>query len=127
MLYRVYGPIAAEPLLHLALQRIARTPAARLGIVYNLVPRRPYPPAEIVRQAGVRHGGPVHPGEIVAQLASRSMRGPYQLPQNLGQALYLGSILAGGVNGQTLPLSVSTCRASYLPPPPVGTAVDMAV
>ncbi len=127
MLYRVYGPIAAEPVLHLALQHVARSPAARLGIVYNLVARRPLPPAEYVLEAGVRYGGPVRPGAIVEQLANRSIRGPYQLPLNLGQAIYLDSILAGGVDGQTLPLSMICCRATYLPRPPVGTAVDIAV
>jgi hypothetical protein len=43
MIRAVWAPAAAAPLLWLGLQKIARTPTARLAMAYRLVPQRIYP------------------------------------------------------------------------------------
>ena len=123
MLYRVYGPIAAAPSLHLALQHIARTPAARLSIVYEIAAR--CPPAVLVQECAVRHCAALPPAEVAEILADRALRGPFQQPFNLGNRLYLDSLLAGGIDGQQLPMSICRCDQAYLANECVGAVTDI--
>jgi len=125
MIYRVYGPIAAAPLLSLSLEHIARTPAARLGIVYQIVPmRHTLSPAAAANRALLAPNRPLPPSELAELLAARSLNAPVQLPRNLGNGLYLDSLLSGGINGQPLPLSVERRVEHYQPGPAAGGAFD---
>lgn len=98
MLSAIYGPSAAAPLVSLSLEHIARTPTARLGISYQIVP------AYVLDT--IRCGAP--PGIVPW----------YAVP--LGTGLYLDSLLAGGVDGQPLPLVLSVS----VPPAP-GSVIDV--
>jgi len=138
MLYRIYGirplparpavlyaprTITAEPVLHLALQHVARTPTARLGIVYQIADRTP--PAEITHEIAVRRGAPLAPAGIANLIAHEGVVRPGPALFNLGNALYLDSILAGGVNGETLPLSIGRRLEAYMPALVVGNSVNL--
>lgn len=98
MLSAIWGPAAASPLVSLSLEHIARTPTARLGISYQIVP------AYVLDT--VRGGPP--PGIIPW----------YFVP--LGTGLYLDSLLGGGINGQSLPLVLSGSGT-----PPLGMTIDV--
>jgi hypothetical protein len=101
MLSAVHGPGAASPLVSLSLEHIARTPPARLGISYELLPA-------YVRESEAPSDPQAAPGIVVW----------YHTP--LGIGLYLDSLLGGGVNGQPLDLSVSASSAP-------ATRVDVVV
>jgi hypothetical protein len=97
MLSAIFAPTAAAPLVSASLERIARTPTARLGISYQIVPA-------YVRPAW--HG------------AAAGIRPWYAQP--LGSGLYLDSLLSGGVDGTPLVMPVSV----YVPPAP-GATIDV--
>jgi len=84
MLSAIFANTAAAPLISLTLERISRTPTARLGIVYQIVPSYQY-------QADHPDGG-------------GGIRLWYEVP--LGAGLYLNSLLSGGIDGQPLMLPV---------------------
>lgn len=96
MLSAIWGPAAASPLVSLSLEHIARTPTARLGISYQIVPAYVL---DTVR--------PEAPGIVPW----------YAVP--LGVGLYLDSLLGGGVNGQPLPLALCPSAA------PLGMTIDV--
>ncbi len=85
MLSAIFANTAAAPLVSLSLVHIARTPTARLGISYQIVP-------DYVYQTN-------HPG------GGAGIRPWYAVP--LGAGLYLDSLLSGGIDGQPLMLASS--------------------
>lgn len=100
MLAPIRPPLAAAPLLFLALQKVARTQTARLAVGYRLVPRWPaivdvYIPADTWL---IEHPQLVAAG-VARRLADKSLH-------RIGEALYLDRLLAGGIVGEELPLSV---------------------
>jgi len=95
MLSAIYGPGNASPLVSLSLEHIARSPAARLGISYQIVP-------SYVLQAESPDDAGIVPW--------------YAVP--LGVGLYLDSLLGGGVDGQALPLALDGSPAP-------GTVIDV--
>lgn len=78
----------AVPLLFLGLQKIARTPTARLPVGYRLQPRYVY-------------------GDV--PVAAREYPLPWALAVrralSLGEVWYLQRLLAGGITGEVLPLT----------------------
>jgi hypothetical protein len=78
----IAAPTAAGPLLGLALEKIARTPRARLAVGYTLVP----------------HLAPLGPDGAWADARLKARIQP-------GMALYLDFILAAGTTGEVLPLA----------------------
>ncbi len=84
MLSAVFANTAAAPLVSLSLEHIARTPAARLGICYQIVP-------DYADQSNL---DPAAQSGILPW---------YSLP--LGAGLYLDSLLSGGTNGEPLILA----------------------
>lgn len=87
----------AAPLLFLALQKIARTPLARLRMGYRILHgcECPYPTGAL--------GGPIECGRLV----DRNLR-------PIGNALLLDRILAGGIVGELLPMHL-VCGATTVP------------
>jgi hypothetical protein len=85
MLSAIYANTAAAPLVSLSLAHIARTPTARLGISYQIVPDYVYLSDNPGAEAGIQPW--------------------YAVP--LGAGLYLDSLLSGGIDGQPLILAVS--------------------
>jgi hypothetical protein len=88
----ILAPTAAAPLLWLGLQKISRTPRPRLAVGYRLVCRR-----------GSRRG---------CGCGTAAAADPSKLPP--GARLRLERFLAGGVAGETLPLSLFNCRPGEL-------------
>jgi len=97
MFVRPLSTLSAEPILGLARNHARWTPLARLSIVYEIQPQRPLPPLNALPQ----HPVPANPGVIAL-----SDRGPLEVSANLGQGLYLDSILMGGVDGEALPVTL---------------------
>ena len=88
----ILAPTAAAPLLWLGLQKIARTPRPRLAVGYRLICRQPYGPG--------------------CDCGSAPVADPSKLP--LGVRLRLERFLAGGIVGETLPLTLFNCRLGEL-------------
>jgi hypothetical protein len=99
-------PISAEPILGLVRAHARRTSLGRLGVVYEIVPSPSSRPAL---------GSTSHPalaacepsklgkgGENVALRAKSKVQA--LLP--LGQALYMDSIIEGGIDGEQLPVTL---------------------
>jgi hypothetical protein len=84
----IYPTTAAAPLLFLGLQKIARTPTPRLEVGYRIQPRYDVLPP------------PIAPFWIAGPLTMKGLR-------PLGQALLLDRLLAGGIVGEELPLSIA--------------------
>lgn len=111
----IRGPTAAAPLLWLGLQKIARTPTARLAVGYHLVPRIDCPPPGAICALPfvcppIPPGRPVEVADCIADLPVHLV--PRGL-RPLGLGLYLDRLLAGGIVGETLPLSL-VCLAMPL-------------
>ncbi len=120
MLSAVYGPSAAAPLVSLSLVHIARTPKARLGIAYHLVPTFSFESARVRhRQRFVQPNG-FDQADFLGGVAQRDggIRLWYDVP--LGTGLYLDSLLGGGIDGQPLTMSMSANYAAS-----AGTALDV--
>ena len=71
-------PLLAAPMLWAGLQKIARMPTGRLPVGYKIIPRVAFE----------------HPLNAPAQ------------PRPLGVAWYVDRLVAGGIVGETLPLSI---------------------
>jgi hypothetical protein len=93
----ILAPTAAAPLLWLGLQKIARTPRARLAVGYRIVCRN-------------RQYAPCGCGATQVDVS--------KLP--LGARLRLERFLAGGIVGEVLPLSLFNCR-----PGAIGAQIDL--
>lgn len=107
MFVRPISTLSAAPLLHLRLARIARAPLSRLACSFHVVPRFP-----------CREAGPIAtqdfccwrvaerlPNKCTELLAEQWAVGQLQLRRNLGQAIYLNTLLAGTQIGERLPLA----------------------
>lgn len=124
MSLRPLYPGYASPSLPLALQRIARTPAARLAINYLLSPRRqldcPLGVSLAVRQCRV-------PFPPVCYEPPCGVVDPFQIP--LGEALYIDRLVTGGIIGTRLAildrLRFPTERLEHWGAPTVGKNVDL--
>jgi len=93
MAYAVYSVTAAAPSLSWGLYKIAHTPTARLRVGYHIVDRNECR----FDSARFQIADPA-----LAQLKPRvEVRGI----RPLGNALYLDRLIAGGIVGDTLPLS----------------------
>jgi len=83
---QAYGPIAAFPILPLALNKVARTPIARLSIGFELIPPRRVTPFRA----------------SLLSLATYKVR--YDRLRGLGASLDVDRLLAGGIAGTWLDL-----------------------
>ena len=99
---QAYGPIAAFPILPLALNKVTRTPIARLSIGFELIPPRRVPPfrASLLSLATYK----VHHGRLL----------------DLGEKLDIDRLLAGGINGTWLDLLER--EVDFAPPDPAVVA-----
>jgi len=95
---RGISTISAEPIVGLVLGHIRRTQLARLGIVYQITPSPSSRPALVVSAAN--NAGPVH-----ASGAFGAKPQPQALI-TLGQALYMDSIIEGGIDGEQLSVTL---------------------
>ncbi len=106
MFTRILSPLSAEPNLALNRAYVRRTPLARLSIVYQIDPQCA---GSGPRAAGGCCGTRLPQNNAIAysQLLNMSWsHAQLQLTRNLGQELYLDSILMGGVNGENLPVTL---------------------
>jgi hypothetical protein len=114
MFTRILSPLSAEPNLALARAYVRRTPLARLSIVYQIQPQ--YNGAV----AGSAPRLPQNNAIAYSELLNKSWaHAQLQLSRNLGQELYMDSIIMGGIDGETLPVtldpSVQAEIASHMP------------
>jgi hypothetical protein len=132
----IRGPTAAEPLLWLGLQKIARTPTGRLAVGYHLISRDGCPPPGAIC-APPFVGAPLPPGPPVDVADFFADHPAHLFPHGvrpLGLGLYLDRLLAGGIVGEFLPLS-RVCLAMPLANlwvearehAPLGGMIDVAV
>jgi hypothetical protein len=101
-----YGPIAAFPLLPLALNKIARTPIARLSIGYELIPPRRVTPFRAT----------------LLSLATYKLR--YERLRDLGESLDVDRLLAGGIAGTWLDLLEREVEIEPAPDPALEPQLD---
>lgn len=125
MLYALPGPLAAAPLLHLTLARVARTPRARLAVGARICSGEPAGPVE--RLAPCRRSPPQHAGEYVALVGAEWTHAQFQLRRNLGQALARDTILAGIDVGEVVPLANLCCEARLRQAGACGAMLDVTV
>ena len=93
---RGISPLSAEPILGLVRAHARRTALGRLGVVYEITPSPSSRPAAVITVAEKAGETPAH-GEFGAKpLAMVS----------LGEALYMDSIIEGGVDGEELPVTL---------------------
>ena len=115
MFTRILSPLAAEPNLALNHAYVRRTPLARLGIVYQIQPQ--YNGGTIARAASAL---PQNNAVAYSELLNNSWsHAQLELSRNLGAGLYLDSIIMGGVDGESLPVTVDSAAqaeiAAHLP------------
>ena len=97
----------------LARAYVRRTPVARLGIVYHIVPEPPGRTSYVVGP-----GLPQNNALAYSELLNRSWpHAQLVLSRNLGQELYLDSILMGGINGEFLPMTLDRSTEIGSPQP----------
>ncbi len=105
MFTRILSPLAAEPNLALNRAYVRRTPLARLSIVYQIDPQCVGGGRACSPCCGTRL--PQNNAIAYSELLNMSWaHAQLQLTRNLGEALYLDSIIMGGVNGENLPVSL---------------------
>ena len=96
MIVRSISPLLAEPILGLVRAHARRTALGRLGVVYEIVPSPSSRPAAVISVAA-------QTGKVVDPF------GPKPQPQgliSLGQALFMDSIIEGGIDGEALPMTL---------------------
>jgi hypothetical protein len=103
---QAYGPIAAFPILPLALNKIARTPIARLAIGFELIPPRRVCPFRAA----------------LLSLATYKLR--YDRLRGLGESLDVDRLLAGGVAGTWLDLLEREIDFAPAPDPALEAQLD---
>jgi hypothetical protein len=94
---RGISPISAEPLLGLVRAHARRTVLGRLGVVYEIMPSPSSQSALVVSSA------------FKAEPAAHGEFGAKPQPQaliSLGEALYMDSIIEGGIDGEELPVTI---------------------
>ena len=101
----VHAPTAAGPLLWLGLQKVRRTPTARLALAYRLVPPRGCCAGSHGSPCCVRTAEQLPDGLMAANHAGERPRSPLPVARSLGENLLLDRILAGGQVGDALPLA----------------------
>lgn len=104
---QAYGPIAAFPILPLALNKITRTPIARLSIGFELIPPR--------RVAPFRAS--------LLSLATYKLR--YDRLRDLGESLEVDRLLAGGIAGTWLDLLEREVDFAPAPDPALEAQLDV--
>ncbi|HEX4143726.1 MAG TPA: hypothetical protein VHY91_09350 [Pirellulales bacterium] len=93
---RGISPISAEPILGLVRAHARRTTLGRLGVVYEIVASPSSRPALVVPAAGKPAANEI-PNEF----------GPKpQAMVTLGGALFMDSIIEGGIDGEQLPVTL---------------------
>jgi hypothetical protein len=122
MIRSLVGPRAASPLLHLGLQKIARTPRPRLQVGYHLVDRSNRCRTIPAMACDSRLRAPSAPEQIVqtARLAGALQPAVAWI---LGNRLEIEWLLAGGIVGERLPLANLRCEAAERMP--CGGLVDL--
>jgi hypothetical protein len=96
MIVRGISPQSTEPILGLVRAHARRTALGRLAVVYEITPTPARRPASAVSAA-------VQTGKVPHEF------GPKPQPQgliSLGQALFMDSIIEGGVDGEALPMTM---------------------
>jgi hypothetical protein len=93
---RGISPISAEPILGLVRAHARRTVLGRLGVVYEIVASPSSQPALAVSAA--------RKAENVA--VQNAFGAKPQAMVSLGEALYMDSIIEGGIDGEQLPVTI---------------------
>ena len=122
-------PLAAEPVLGLGLDKIARTPRPRLEVGYRILwrpacaPHAPIPCREDLCGLAALNRPRISAkmGRIPGALRPAGALAP------LGLELYLDRLLAGGIVGEFLPLANERCEAGHRATPLLGAALDLCV
>lgn len=110
MHYAVYSVTAAAPSLSWGLYKISHTPTPRLRVAYHVVPRD-YCTFDSCRLDACD----VDYTQLQPRVEVRGIR-------SLGNALYLDRLIAGGIVGDTLPISNLCIEASR---DCLGTQIDL--
>ena len=93
---RGISAISAEPILGLVRAHARRTALGRLGVVYQIVPSPSTRPPAVVS-----------PANKAGNVAVHNAFGPKpQAMITLGQALFMDSIIEGGIDGEVLPMTL---------------------
>ena len=95
---RGISPISAEPILGLVRAHARRTVLGRLGVVYEITPSPSSRPALVIAAT--------HQPENVSVHDPFGAKPQPQALITLGEALYMDSIIEGGVNGEELPVTI---------------------
>ncbi len=110
MFTRILSPLSAEPNLALNRAYVRRTSLARLSIVYQIQPQ--------YNGAGPAGGPPRLPQNnaiAYSEMLNKSWaHAQLVLSRNLGQGLYLDSIIMGGIDGESLPVTLDAAAQSEL-------------
>gem|GEM_PF-2110740 len=115
MFTRILSPLAAEPILGLGLNKIARTPRPRLAVGYRLEPKAACNSASTCDLAARARAPQPNARAYVEFLAQSWSHAQLQLTRTLGASLFLDRVIAGGVVGEVLPLATLRCRENNNP------------
>jgi hypothetical protein len=119
MFTRILSPLSAEPNLALARAYIRRTPVARLSIVYQIEPQSAAPSPATPRP-------PQNNAIAYSELLNRSWaHAQLALTRNLGQGLYLDSILMGGIDGEPLDMTLDSAQLAEIAAHMPGGLIDI--
>lgn len=114
------------PLLPLVLAKIARTPRARLSILYHLQPRCGPTRCASPKEPPAQQPRPLHPAE--ADNRQRWNVGALVQPlgrRALGEALLVDRLIAGGILGSTLKILDCQCLPDPADAPHAGQRIDV--
>ncbi len=110
MFTRILSPLSAEPNLALNRAYVRRTSLARLSIVYQIQPQ--YSGPTVSQPARTL---PQNNAIAYSELLNKSWaHAQLELTRNLGQGLYLDSIIKGGVDGESLPVTLGAAAQSEI-------------
>ena len=88
-----------------------RTPLARLSIVYQIQPQYIGPTAAVPARVLPQNNAIAY-SELLNKSWSHAQ---LELTRNLGQGLYLDSIIQGGIDGESLPVTLDGPRRTRSP------------
>jgi hypothetical protein len=122
MFTRILSPLSAEPNLALNRAYVRRTSLARLSIVYQIQPQ--YSGANAARAAtALPQNNALAYSEVLNNSWSHAQ---LELTRNLGQGLYLDSIIMGGVDGESLPVTLDGAAQSEIAAHLPGGLIDVS-
>ncbi len=98
---RALSAISAEPILGLVRAHARRTALGRLGVVYEIVPQPGTPPKVPLDALGSPADNNWH-----GLLDAFGAKPQPQALLSLGEALFIDSIIMGGIDGEHLPMTL---------------------